>query len=1022
MSDLSDLNKDLAAALKILVSHSQNLASGTQPLISPNASNEVLRARQSALAAISRIQTLLASPTDFLYHLAVQNGLLACLQWLGEFQVLACIPLQGSVPIKDVADLASVPETHLSRIIRMTTTAGFLQEPQAGHVAHTALSSPFVTKPSCLDAAMFLAGTVAPAALQLPTATQRFGSSLRTNETAYNLAFNTPSTFPSICEQRPKLQRQWPAFLRYGTNDVDDRVTDLLSRLDQFRGGTISVVEVSARSIDRATFLATLYPNLHIIVQIQTATSSSAFDDFRQLTTSINANTASNITIQHRTLTAPQPILDASIYILHLPQPSPITPFEALTPLITTELRAHLDVLRANPTATLILTPRLLPKPASVNPDVEAAARLRDLALLQLANEREIGLEEWLAILNSVSDNMGRLVVVNKIRSRESVVVLLEVRYQAFKSVMPVNLPVLEFRPRLEDQSSTMSAYLSIALLVFSSFIRAFAQDQSPRIWAAFAYNVYGEAVPTAFPRPRALTSHGANQLHDAGSAFRNRYVSLNSTDRSLRIQNLSPYLLDNDDIKVSSTPDVAALASAQAFMQGLYPPLDVSFNASFFGQDSRLADGSSSIAPMGGYQYPPILTFGYEDPQSLTISGQALCPAHAYANVEYIGSKEFWETYEESAAFYNRLQSFAISAEFDITACNYANATSISEFLDYQAVHNESFLHSLSTDDIQLARWYAGKYVWATNGNASRSDSVHNTRIRTIAGEGVASSVLNAFETNVQGRGIDSKMTLQFGGYQTAVSFTSLLQLAKSEDSNFTSLPTLGSSFILELFSIENETYPTYPDPSKLFVRFLLHNGTDADFRPYPLFGYSPSNTAIPFHEFETRMQKVSLGSVTDWCQRCNSPAVFCSGVLNEGQSNNSSGSNGISPAVGGVIGAVVTIVVLALIGIFGFLAYSWRTKRLRKPSLGGFKGNRKLASDADLRFKDPQWENATVKPPRASARGNERHGSWEMGNQKVPTEVTDQTSKIGYSLGDEIEEWQLHSAAKPVGVHEHV
>jgi hypothetical protein len=67
-----------------------------------------------------------------------------------------------------------------------------------------------------------------------------------------------------------------------------------------------------------------------------------------------------------------------------------------------------------------------------VDPDVEATARLRDLALLQLANEREIGLEEWINILNSVSDNMGRLVVVNKIRSRESVVVLLEVRYQAF--------------------------------------------------------------------------------------------------------------------------------------------------------------------------------------------------------------------------------------------------------------------------------------------------------------------------------------------------------------------------------------------------------------------------------------------------------------------------------------------------------------------------------------------------------------------------------------------------------------
>jgi hypothetical protein len=190
---------------------------------------------------------------------------------------------------------------------------------------------------------------------------------------------------------------------------------------------------VSARSIDRATFLANLYPTLHIIVQVPTtATSGSALDDIRQFTTSINTNTASNITIQHRTLTAPQPILDASIYILHLPQPSPVTTLAALTPLIATELRVHLDVLRANPTATLILTPRLLPEPASVDRDVEATARLRDLALLQLANEREIVLEDWMAILNSVSDNMGRLVVVNKTRSRESVVVLLEVRYQAF--------------------------------------------------------------------------------------------------------------------------------------------------------------------------------------------------------------------------------------------------------------------------------------------------------------------------------------------------------------------------------------------------------------------------------------------------------------------------------------------------------------------------------------------------------------------------------------------------------------
>lgn len=67
-----------------------------------------------------------------------------------------------------------------------------------------------------------------------------------------------------------------------------------------------------------------------------------------------------------------------------------------------------------------------------MNADTEASARLRDLSLLQLANEREIDLSELMNMLNSVSDSMGRLVVVNKIKSRESVVVVLEVRYQVY--------------------------------------------------------------------------------------------------------------------------------------------------------------------------------------------------------------------------------------------------------------------------------------------------------------------------------------------------------------------------------------------------------------------------------------------------------------------------------------------------------------------------------------------------------------------------------------------------------------
>ena len=135
----------------------------------------------------------------------------------------------------------------LLRIVRMTATAGFLHEPHPAHVAHSALSAPFVTRPSYLDAAMFLSETAAPAALHMAAATRRFGQSQRPHESAYNVALNTSATFASMCEIRSKLQRQWPAYLRHAMGDVDPSVTDLLTCFDRPSLGDATVVDVSLR-------------------------------------------------------------------------------------------------------------------------------------------------------------------------------------------------------------------------------------------------------------------------------------------------------------------------------------------------------------------------------------------------------------------------------------------------------------------------------------------------------------------------------------------------------------------------------------------------------------------------------------------------------------------------------------------------------------------------------------------------------------------------------------------------------
>lgn len=174
----------------------------------------------------------------------VQNQILACLKWLSEFQVLACIPLDGSISIEEIADLASVPETLLGRVVRMTATVGFLQEPQPGHITHTRLSAPFVTNLSFLDATMFLADTAAPAALHMAAATQSHGQN-----SAYSVAFPTSQPFLSACMESTKLQRQWMAYCRC-VGAVDNGVTELISRLKWRSLGNACIVDVSLMLLD----------------------------------------------------------------------------------------------------------------------------------------------------------------------------------------------------------------------------------------------------------------------------------------------------------------------------------------------------------------------------------------------------------------------------------------------------------------------------------------------------------------------------------------------------------------------------------------------------------------------------------------------------------------------------------------------------------------------------------------------------------------------------------------------------
>jgi hypothetical protein len=186
-----------------------------------------------------------------------------------------------------------------------------------------------------------------------------------------------------------------------------------------------------------------LYPALRFVVQLGELGSS---DQQSRLSTpstpqqlnwpikpmkDMSRSFTSRITVQQRTVGGPQPVRDAAVYILRVPTVSPSLPSHALLARISAELKAHLGILRSNSSATLVLAANLLPEPGAVDPDIEAVSRLRDLALSQLANQREIGTAEVMEVVNAVRDETGQLVLVNKLHSRSSATVALEIRYRA---------------------------------------------------------------------------------------------------------------------------------------------------------------------------------------------------------------------------------------------------------------------------------------------------------------------------------------------------------------------------------------------------------------------------------------------------------------------------------------------------------------------------------------------------------------------------------------------------------------
>ncbi|KAI1350360.1 hypothetical protein F5Y01DRAFT_315933 [Xylaria sp. FL0043] len=420
---------------------SSNSSSSHSDILGDTA-GELHRSRKDILSSLKQFQIYLTQPADFIQQIASQAQILACLRWLGDFQVLACIPLGESASTKDIADLTGVSEAQLSRIVRITAMAGFLHEPMPGVISHTALSARFVTQYSFLDAAMFLAETGVPMALQTSATTRlqgRLGQGVEA-ATSYAVAFDPSQAFPLAHEQSKKLQRQWLAYSRC-LIDIEKQYIETLSQLDWIRLGEALIVDVCASSSEMAIALTELSPTLQIIVQIQgpnytgeKAIKAGRLEPLPKIECDSVARLDPKISIQQRAPGSPQTVRDATVYLFGLPAGhlGLVDCPEISSSQVLPELWAHMGILKANRAATFVLVTQILPEPGSVDSDIEEAAHLRDLWNTQSVKGYGIRVREITEMITSVNDGLGELVVVNRLQPRSSATVAFEIKYQSY--------------------------------------------------------------------------------------------------------------------------------------------------------------------------------------------------------------------------------------------------------------------------------------------------------------------------------------------------------------------------------------------------------------------------------------------------------------------------------------------------------------------------------------------------------------------------------------------------------------
>ncbi|KAK7042209.1 histidine phosphatase superfamily [Favolaschia claudopus] len=361
-----------------------------------------------------------------------------------------------------------------------------------------------------------------------------------------------------------------------------------------------------------------------------------------------------------------------------------------------------------------------------------------------------------------------------------------------------------------------------LGALVFARHADRIESFSSPTTWATF--NTF-------------ITPLGTAQAFQSGTFLRSKYLDPRSpsfiSGISTDIVNIHEVLVRAD----SSGDGTVFQQSVSAVVQGLYPPTS--------DYKITLANGSTIVGALGGFQYIPIESV--EMNQDVSLNGLLSCPNFDQHVAKLENSSLFLARGREAAPLIKKLQPF-----LGDRPTNFSFMFNMWDYVDVQMQHNRTFLHQIPHGYVNQARVLADFHD-ANAFSDPKPDGIGNVATRVML-----PSIFSAL-TRIANQTDPLKLAINGISYKPFISLFNLTEAAKANP-EIAGIENYNSLAALELHNSSAGGEPT--------IRLKFKNGTDEhDFRTLKIFG----KTDVPLSEFISRLTPVAINTTTEWCSACN-------------------------------------------------------------------------------------------------------------------------------------------------------